>query len=100
MRGTSCAFLGADNFNVRFPTPTNMRNIAGNFYYAAWYACDALAIAARKALRLLSAARTKRRSPPDSGLSGAGVLAPLLPRPPLLFASIAKQLPQSNCDET
>jgi hypothetical protein len=77
-----------------------MRRILGHSYYAAWIAFDVLAIVARKALRLFSAAPTEGGSPPDTGFSGAGVLAPLLPRPPFLTASLAKQLPQSYGDET
>ena len=92
--------MGADDLNVRFLALPNMRNVLGNSYYAAWYAFDALATVARKALRLFLATHTKRGSPPDAGFSGAGVLAPLLPQPPLLTASLAKQLPQSDGNET
>jgi len=76
-----------------------MLRVLGNTYYAAWITFDWLAIVARKALRLFSATRTERGSPPDAGFSGAGVLAPLLPRTPLLTASLAKQLPRSDVDE-
>jgi hypothetical protein len=77
-----------------------MRRILGHSYYAAWIAFDALAIVTRKAFRLFSSARTEGGSPPDAGLNGAGILAPLLPRPPFLTASLARQLPQSDEDET
>jgi hypothetical protein len=76
-----------------------MRRVLYHSYYAAWYAFDFVAILARKAWRFCSAP-TKRGSPPDTGFCGAGVLAPLLPRPPVLSASLAKQLPQSDGDET
>jgi hypothetical protein len=77
-----------------------MRRVLGHSYYAAWIAFDVLATVTRKALRVFSATRTERGSPPDTGFSGAGVLAPLLPRPLLLTASLAKQLLQSDGDET
>jgi hypothetical protein len=77
-----------------------MRRVLANSYYAAWYAFDFLAAVARKAIWPFLVGRAKRGSPPNSGLSGAGVLAPLLPRPPILTASLARQLPQFDGDET
>jgi hypothetical protein len=77
-----------------------MRSILGHSFYAAWIAVDALATVASKALRLFSAAGTRRGAPPDAGFSGTGVLAPLLPHPPFLAASLGKQLPQSDGEET
>ena len=100
MRGTSRAIVNADHFNVMFPTLLNMRRVLGHAYYAAWYAFDFLVAVARKAFWPFLAGRAKRGSPPNSGFSGAGVLAPLLPQPPILSASLARQLPQSAGDET
>jgi hypothetical protein len=77
-----------------------MLRVLYNSYYAAWSTFDIVATMARKAWRFCSAAPTRRGSPPDLGLGGAGVLAPLIPRPPLLSATLAKQLTQSDGDES
>jgi len=84
-----------------------MRTILGHPRYASWIAFVVLALVAlyagedpRKALRLFAAAPPQANSRPDSGLCGAGVLAPLVPPPPVLTGSLAKELPRFDADET
>jgi hypothetical protein len=79
-----------------------MRRVFSRLQFAAW----AVAVVALYALenpltmfRMISGRHAERDAGPDTGLSGAGVLAPLNPPPPILFASVAMELPRSDVDE-
>ena len=49
---------------------------------------------------LFAAAPPQGNSRPDSGLTGAGVFAPLVPPPPVLTGALAKELPRFDGDES
>jgi len=84
-----------------------MRKILGYPWFAVWIAFAVLVVVALyagespgKAWKLFSVSRSQGDSRPDAGFSGAGIPAPLFPRAPILVASLAKQLPRIDTDES
>jgi len=80
-----------------------MRSTLKRIRFAAW----AVAIVVLYAVgnpcevwRIYAARHVPRHSDPDTGSEGAGVPSPLHPPPPILHASIAKQLPGADDAET
>ena len=80
-----------------------MRPALKRFRFFAW-AVVVVALYAfaspRMAWRMLAARNAHRNSGPDTGLSGAGVLAPVPPPPPIIVAAMANELPRTDGDET
>jgi hypothetical protein len=80
-----------------------MRRTLRRLHFAAW-AVFIVAIYVftnpRAMWRMVTARHDQRDAGPETGLSGAGVLAPLVPPPPIIVASISMELPRSDVNET
>ena len=80
-----------------------MRHAFKRFRFIAWAVMVSALYAIanpRTVWRMIASRNAHRDSRPDTGLSGAGVLAPVHPPPPIIVASMAKELPRTDDDET
>ena len=77
-----------------------MRHVLSRLRFFAWAVAVYAVANPRTAWRMLTARFTHKDSGPETGLSGAGVVAPLRPPPPIIVASMANVLPRIDVNET